>query len=770
MPHEPGKIRNVAVVGHRGTGKTSLVEAMLFQAGAINRLGAVEAGTTVSDWDDDEHKRQMSLAASLTHLEWHERKINLIDTPGDSGFQADTIAALQVVEGALVVVSGVMGVEVNTSRVWERAEKLELSRVVFVNMLDRERADFFRSLTALRDQLSDRCVAIQLPIGDEHELRGVVDLLHNCAYMDPSGAREGDPVPIPDDMAELAARYREKLLDAVVETDEALMERYLGGEELDPHDVAAALKTAVTSDELYPVACGIATRNLGTHALLDLLVEGVPSPARKPAPMDTAGATVAFVFKTVADPFAGRISCFRVYGGTVSGDTMLVNLRDKAKERIGGLMMLQGKDHEKAAAFNAGDIGVVAKLKDVQTGDLLADSERDLEPPPLAFTEPVMSFAVTPKTKGDEDKVAQALRRLHEEDPTLQIRRDPQTGEQLLSGMSQVHVEVAVGRLKSRFGVEVELHPPRVPYVETIKAEARAQGRYKKQTGGRGQFGDCVIVIEPLEGHVGYEFVDQIVGGVIPHGFRPAVDKGVQETMAHGVLAGAPVQGVRVRLVDGSYHTVDSSEMAFKVAGSMAFKSAYEKAQPTLLEPIMQLEATVPDEAVGAVNGDLNSRRGRLLGMEPTGGMTTIKAEVPMAEVLAYSQSLTSMTGGRGDYHMHFLRYEEVPSHIAQKLIESAKKDGRGRPGLTRRFRPRAGISRSGRHVARAERATLHGCASRGSAPSGTAASASGRCFLASGRSASRPTAASATSTSVRSAARPLSTTAGSRRAHPSVR
>jgi elongation factor G len=675
MPQEPGKIRNVAVVGHRGTGKSSLVEAMLFQAGAINRLGTVEAGTTTSDWDEDEQRRQMSLASSLAHLEWQGRKINLIDTPGDSGFQADTIASLRVVEGALVVVSGVMGVEVNTSRVWSRAEALELSRVVFVNMLDRERADFFRTLGALQEQLSDRCVAIQLPIGTEHELKGIVDLLHNCAYLDPGGGREGDPVPIPDEMAEVAAEYREKLLDAVVETDDALMESYLGGEELDPHAVAAALKSAVTTDQLYPVSCGVATKNLGTHSLLDLIVEGVPSPQRKGSGIETGGGTAAFVFKTVADPFAGKINVFRVYGGTVNADSTLVNLRDKAKERLGGLMTLQGKEHEKADGFVDGDLGAVAKLKDVQTGDLLADAERDIDVPRLDFPEPVMSFAVTPKTKGDEDKVAQALRRLHEEDPTLQLRRDAQTGEQLLSGMSQVHVEVAVARLKGRFGVEVELHQPRVPYVETIKAEARAQGRYKKQTGGRGQFGDCHIVIEPLEGHVGYEFVDQIVGGVIPQGFRPAVDKGIQETMAAGELAGAPIQGVRVRLVDGSYHTVDSSEMAFKVAGSMAFKSAYEKAQPTLLEPIMALEVTVPDEAVGAVNGDLNSRRGRLQGMDPVAGMTTIRAEVPMAEVLTYSQSLTSMTGGRGDYHMEFLRYEEVPAHIAQRLIEAAKKE-----------------------------------------------------------------------------------------------
>jgi elongation factor G len=675
MPIEAGKIRNVAVVGHRGTGKTSLVEALLFQAGKTNRLGTVDAGTTVSDWDEDEQKRQMSLSASLASCEWQGRKINLIDTPGDSGFQADTVASLRVVEGALVVVSGVMGVEVNTSRVWNRAEELALSRIVFVNMLDRERADFYRALGAVQEQLSERCVAIQLPIGAEHELTGVVDLLHNCAYMDPSGGREGDPVAIPDDMQATVEEYRTKLLDAVVETDEALMERYLGGEEIPPADIAAALKNAVTRDEIYPVTCGVATKNLGSHAVLDLIVEGFPSPAKKGSPIDTDANVAAFVFKTVADPFAGRISVFRVYAGEVKPDTTLVNHRDHSKERLGALMTLQGKEHERADGFGVGDIGAVAKLKDVQTGDVLVDAEHDLEPPAIGFPDPVMSFAVTAKTKGDEDKVAQALRRLSEEDPTLRLSRDPQTGEELLSGMSQVHVEVAVDRARRRFGVEMELHQPRVPYVETIKGTARAQGRYKKQTGGRGQFGDCHIEIEPIEGNVGYEFVDKIVGGVIPQGFRPAVDKGIQEAMQHGDLAGAPVQGVRVRLVDGSYHTVDSSEMAFKIAGSMAFRTAYEKAQPTLLEPIMELEVTVPDDSVGAINGDLNSRRGRLLGMEPQGGATTIKAEVPMAEVLTYNQALTSLTGGRGDYHMQFLRYEEVPAHIAQKLIETAKKE-----------------------------------------------------------------------------------------------
>jgi elongation factor G len=672
---DPAKIRNVAVAGHRGTGKTSLVEAMLFQSGAVNRLGSVEAGTTVADWEDEEHKRRMSLAASLTHAAWQDRKINLIDAPGDPGFQGDTIAALRVVEGALIVLSGVMGVEVQTTRVWERAAALGLSRVLFVNMLDRERASFFRALEALQSQLSPQCVAIHLPIGAEHELTGIVDLLHMSSYTSPEGEHEADPGPIPDELADQVAEYREKLLDAVVETDEGLMERYLDGQELTTDEVAHALKDAVTRGELFPVACGVATKNLGTTALLDLLVEGVPSPAKKGSPIEIGGGTAAFIFKTIADPFAGRINVFRVLGGTLKADSTVVNARSHGKERIGQLLEMQGKEHTQVGELVSGDIGAVAKLKETMTGDVLLDAEREVEQPKIDFPEPVMSFAITPKAKGDEEKMATSLRRLTEEDPTLVLRRDPQTGEQLVSGMSQMHVEVAVDRLQRRFGVEVELHQPRVPYLETIRRESKAQGRYKKQTGGRGQFGDCKIVLEPLPGHQGYEFVDKIVGGVIPQSFRPAVDKGIQEAMVHGELAGAPVQGVRVLLVDGSHHSVDSSEMAFKIAGSMAFKAAYEKADPVLLEPIMEVEVSVPDDSVGAVNGDLNSRRGRLQGMEPAGGMTNIKAEVPMAEILTYSQALTSLTGGRGDYHMHFLRYEEVPSHIAQKLIAEAKKE-----------------------------------------------------------------------------------------------
>ena len=547
-PSEPGKIRNVAVVGHRGTGKTSLVEAMLFQSGATNRLGAVEQGTTVADWDEDEQKRQMSLAAAVCHAEWQDRKLNLIDAPGDPGFQADSIAALRVVEGALFVLNGVNGVEVQTTRLWDRSEQLGLSRVLFVNMLDRERADFFVVLDQVREQFSKKCVAVQIPIGHEHELKGIVDLFHMRAYMSPEGDREGDPVDIPEEIAAQAASYREQLVDAVVETDEALMERYLEEGEVSGEELAAALKNAVSNDDLFPVLCGSATKNLGTTGLLDLLVEGVPSPAKKPLDLGIeANGAAAFVWKTVADPFAGRINVFRVLSGSVGSDSNLVNPRTKGKERFSQLLLLQGKEHSPADALQAGDIGAVAKLKDVMTGDLLSRRTTRQRRLTLDFPQPVMSFAITPKAKGDEEKMATALRRLAEEDPTLVLRRDDQTGEQLLAGLSQMHVEVAVDRLHRRFSVDVDLHQPRVPYLETIRKESRAQGRYKKQTGGRGQFGDCHIVLEPLAGHQGYEFVDKIVGGVIPQGFRPAVDKGIQEAMARGELAGAPVQGVRVR-------------------------------------------------------------------------------------------------------------------------------------------------------------------------------------------------------------------------------
>ena len=678
MPHrEPGTIRNVAVIGHRGTGKTSLVEALLYESGTVNRLGSVAEQSTVSDFDEDERKRGMSISASVTHLEWEGRLINLIDTPGEPSFQADVLSALRVVEGAIMTVSGVLGVEVGTERLWRRCDELGTSRLVLVNLLDRERADFFAALEQLRERLSDKCVAVEIPIGTEQDFRGVVDLVHMVAYLhgeDASGHDES--VPIPEDLKPLADEYHDKLMDVVAETSDELMERYLDGGEITREEMAVALKQLVTEGQVFPVGCGAATRNIGSHGLLDLIVEGLPSPARARNVPETGGAsTLAYIFKTIADPYSGRINLMRVYAGTLKGDSQLVNSRTHGKERVGQLLMLQGKDHTPTDELGAGMIGAVAKLKETNTGDVLADVDKPAAVEPIALPAPVVAFAIEARSKGDEDKVHASLRRLQEEDPSLDVHRDEETGEMIVGGLSQMHVETVLERMHRRFGVEVDLKPPRVPYRETIRKPARAHGRHKKQTGGRGQFGDCHIEIEPMEAHEGYEFIDKIVGGVIPQGFRPAVDKGIQEAMRKGELVGAPVVGVRVRLVDGSYHNVDSSEMAFKIAGSMAFKQAVASADPVLLEPIMRLDIAVPEENVGDVMGDMSSRRGRVLGMDPGPGTTVIHVEVPMAEVLGYAPDLTSMTGGRGDYTMQLLRYDEVPAHAAQGVIAAAQRD-----------------------------------------------------------------------------------------------
>ena len=678
MPHrEPGTIRNVAVIGHRGTGKTSLVEALLYESGTVNRLGSVADQSTVSDYDEDERKRGMSISASVTHLEWEGRLINLIDTPGEPSFQADVLSALRVVEGAIMTVSGVLGVEVGTERLWRRCDELGTSRLVLVNLLDRERADFFAALEQLRERLSDKCVAVEIPIGTEQDFRGVVDLVHMVAYLhgeDASGHDES--VPIPEDLKPLADEYHDKLMDVVAETSDELMERYLDGGEITREEMAVALKQLVTDGQVFPVGCGAATRNIGSHGLLDLIVEGLPSPARARNVPETGGAsTLAYIFKTIADPYSGRINLMRVYAGALKGDSQLVNSRTHGKERVGQLLMLQGKDHTPTDELGAGMIGAVAKLKETNTGDVLADVDKPAAVEPIALPAPVVAFAIEARSKGDEDKVHASLRRLQEEDPSLDVHRDEETGEMIVGGLSQMHVETVLERMHRRFGVEVDLKPPRVPYRETIRKPARAHGRHKKQTGGRGQFGDCHIEIEPMEAHEGYEFIDKIVGGVIPQGFRPAVDKGIQEAMRKGELVGAPVVGVRVRLVDGSYHNVDSSEMAFKIAGSMAFKQAVASADPVLLEPIMRLDIAVPEENVGDVMGDMSSRRGRVLGMDPGPGTTVIHVEVPMAEVLGYAPDLTSMTGGRGDYTMQLLRYDEVPAHAAHGVIAAAQRD-----------------------------------------------------------------------------------------------
>jgi len=667
--HPPAdRIRNVALVGHRGSGKTSLHEALMFEAGASSRLGSVPDKSTISDADPDEQARQMSISATLSSLSWQERKINLLDTPGEPSFVADALGALRVCESAVFVVNAVMGVEVTTSRLWARAAELDIARLLFVNMLDRERADFYRTLDGLKRAFGQHVVATEIPIGVEHEVSGVIDLVDMKAFRQDSAERGGwSEIPIPDEAAELAQEYREKLMDEVCEVSDALMERYLDGGDISHQEIVDALKEGTNHGRIFPVVCGVATRNLGTTRLLDAIVEDLPSPvkhgslqvgdveltASEDAPL------FAYVFKTRADPFAGRINLIRVYQGLMKADSQVLNTRAHVKERIGQLVVFAGKEAEHVDEFGPGDIGAVAKLKETRAGDWLAERDEPIEMPSI--------------------KVLSSLRRLQEEDPTIDLHRDQQTSEQIVAGLSQVHVEVIVDRLKDRFGVEVTLKPPRVPYRETIRGSAAAHGRHKKQSGGRGQFGDCHISIEPLADAAGdgnpahaYEFVNKIKGGVIPSSFIPAVEKGVREAMESGVLAGYPVQGVRISLFDGAFHSVDSSEIAFKLAGLQAMKDALSQADPVLLEPIMLVTLSVPEASVGDVIGDLNSRRGRPQGMEPVGAMTEIKAEVPMSEMLTYAPDLRSITQGQGDYTLEFLRYEEVPGHLSQKIVASA--------------------------------------------------------------------------------------------------
>ena len=688
MGHRPpDRIRNVALIGHRGSGKTSVAEAILFEAGKINRLGSVVDGTTVCDFEEDEQERQMSIDAAVASIDFHDRKINLIDTPGEPSFVADALAALRVVDSAVVVVNAVTGVEVHTERLWKRAADEGLSRLIFVNMLDRERADFFRTLDSLKAAFGQHVVATEIPIGAEHDVQGVVDLVDMKAFLyEGEGRGNSREAEIPEDLQEQAEEYREKLMDEVAENSDELMERYLEGEEISHDEIVTALKKGVTEGHLFPVTCGVATKNLGSDRLLEALLEDLPSPAMRGAihalgaedgdadiAPDESGDMLAYVFKTTADPYTGRINLLRVESGVLRSDSHILNATRRAKERVGQLSSPWGKEMDPVDELGPGDIGAVPKLKETRAGDVLAEKQTEIHFPPLDLPAPVMAFAYEAKSKGDEEKAATAIRRLEEEDPTLDVHRDPQTGEQIIAGLTQVHVEVIVDRIKRRFGAEIELHPPQVPYLETIRKPAKAHGRYKKQTGGRGQFGDCHIEIEPGEPGAGFEFVNAIKGGVIPGGFIPAVQKGVEEQMQKGVLAGYPVKDVRVRLYDGQYHTVDSSEMAFKIAGSMAFKQAAAEAEPYLLEPIVQMTIAAPEDTVGDVIGDLNSRRGRPLGMEPKGSATEIKAEVPMAEVLDYAPDLRAITGGRGDYTIEFLRYEEVPGHIAQKVIAASQ-------------------------------------------------------------------------------------------------
>ena len=684
---DPAKIRNVAVVGHRGSGKTSLVEAILHTAGVKNRLGSVVDGTTAMDHDEDEIKRQMSISAGLAHAEWDKRKINLVDTPGEASFISEAMAALTVVEGSLIVVNAVSKVEVQTERVWRRAEQLGVARLVAVNMLDRERADFDEVMIALTDRFGDGVVAVGLPIGSEQGFHGIVDLAHMKAYTYADTSGRGAEIPIPEDMLAAVESARETFVERVAESSDELIEKFLEGEEITLEEVLAALKSGVAEGRLSPVVPVSATKNIGTDDLLRMVEFALPSPSRagsRTVPLadgsgetevaaDSAEPAALVIFKTISDQFSGRINFTKIVSGHIASDTQLLNPRTGDKERTGNILTVVGKDTKGAEEAGAGDIVALAKLKDTSTGDTLTDPARAVRFPAVEFPPPAISFAITAKIKGEEEKVSNALRRLGEEDPAMQFRYDAQTHEMIIAGTSQVHVEVILDKMKRRFGVEVDLHPPRVPYLETIRKASKAQGRHKKQTGGRGQFGDCWIEIEPLPRGGGFEFEDAIVGGSIPRGFIPAVEKGIVETMERGVIAGYTVVDVKVRLFDGSYHSVDSSEMAFKIAGSLAFNKAMEGAAPVLLEPVMNVEVIAPEGNMGDIMGDLSSRRGRPQGSESMGEMHAIRAQVPLAEMLTYAPQLRSMTGGRGSYTMEIDHYEEVPAHLTEKIVEEAK-------------------------------------------------------------------------------------------------
>ncbi len=681
-------IRNVALVGHSGSGKTQLAAALLFTGGATTRLGLVDDGTTVTDYDDEEIARKHTLSSALAHLEWNKRKINLVDTPGMGNFLSDARAALRVVESALVVVDAVGGVQVSTEKIWEAADELKLPRLIVVNRLDRDRASLPRTLGSLHERLSRAAVAVQWPLGEDGGFAGVVDLVTQQAWRfadDGSGKATEEPVPA-SMQAEVDAA-RATLIEAVAEADDTLIERFFEAGTLTQEELLAGLGRSVRAGTLFPVFCASGLRNIGASLIADALVTYGPSPVDLPfrgvAPdgslttrtADHAAPLVVWVWKTIADQFAGRISLFRVVSGVFKSDTPVPNVTRNGTERVGHLLVLEGKTQTHVAEVRAGDLGAVAKLKDTHTGDTLGDACAGFSIPPLTFPDPVLAYAILPKTRGDEDKISTSMYRLLEEDPSIGYTRDEQTHDLLLSGQGQLHIEVTVAKLRRRFGVEVALAPPHIPYRETIAAAVEAHGRHKKQTGGHGQFGDCKIRMEPLPRGGGVEFVDDIFGGSIPRQYIPAVEKGIRESCGRGYLAGYPVVDVRVTVYDGSYHDVDSNELSFKMAGRLAFKDGMSRARATLLEPVMAVEVYAPSDFAGDLMGDLNSRRGQIAGMETRGTGTVIRAQVPMSEMLTYEQILTSTTGARGAYHMAFSHYAEVPAHLHAKIVAASRAD-----------------------------------------------------------------------------------------------
>ena len=687
MSEKVERIRNIALIGHGGAGKTSLAEALLYDSGVIKRLGSVDEGNSAMDFEPEELKRRSSISSGFHQLNWKNHTINLIDTPGDQNFFSDTKSCMQAADGVVVVVDAVDGVKVQTELAWEFAREFELPCVIFINRLDRERADFNRTFEDAKVSFAPKPIILQVPIGSEAEFKGAVDLIRNQAYVYGAGGK-AKKEDIPANMQDLVESEREVLIENIAEADDALIEKYLEGEPLSDEELNAALRDGIRSHTFVPVICGSATKNIGIDLLMDFIVTSMPSPAdRGPrkgidpdsgneierAPDENAPFS-AYVVKTLADPYAGRLTIFRVASGKLGRDGTFYNPNKDSKERFTQLLSITGKEQKAATEAGPGAIAAVAKLKETATGDTLCDSSNKIQ---YACAEPLpslISFAMTAKSKGDEDKIFISLTKLLEEDPSLKLERVVETKEILLSGLGQIHIETVLEKLKRKYGVEAQLNTPKVPYRETIKGSARVQGKHKKQTGGHGQFGDCWIQIEPLPRGQGFEFINAIVGGVIPKQYIPAVQKGIVESCQKGILGGFPTVDFKVTLDDGSFHQVDSSEMAFKIAGSLAFKKAVEGANPTLLEPIMKVRVITPEDFMGDIMGDLNGRRGKVLGMDNAGKNQVINAQVPMAEFLSYASDLRSMTGGRGIFTMEFSHYDEVPAQIAEKIIEEAKR------------------------------------------------------------------------------------------------
>ncbi len=680
-------IRNVALISHGGAGKTSLTEALLFTSGAVNRLGKVEAGNTTTDFDPDEIRKQVTINVGLAPLEWSDIKINLLDTPGYFDFIGDVLGALRVADSVITVVCAVSGVEVGTEKVWGYADDFNLPRFIVINKLDRENADFEKTLDQLRSHFGLSVAPLQMPIGKEANFKGVVDLVRQKAIMFSDDGMKTSEEEIPADLIDQAQDLREKLIEATAEADDSLLEKYLEGETLTDEEIEKGLRQGVLKGKIVPVLCAAATKNFGIQPLLDLVKSYLPSPldneeikGLKPngdeeviRKLSSDAPMSAFVFKTLADPYVGRINYFRVYSGSIKPDSQIYNATKDLQERFGQVFSMRGKNQITMEEVATGDIACVAKLQETATGDTLCDKANAIIFPALNFPEPVISFAVEPKTKGDEDKVMTGLSRFLEEDPTFHLERKAETKQTVISGLGELHLEIIVSRLAQKFGVEVDFSTPKVPYKETIRGQSRVEGKHKKQSGGRGQFGHVYIEMEPAETGQGLIFEDKIFGGSVPRQYIPAVEKGVREAMDEGVVAGYPVVDVIVRLVDGSYHTVDSSEMAFKIAAGQAFKKGMEQAGAVLLEPVMNIEVIVPEAFMGDIMGDLNSKRGRIQGMEPEGGQQKIRAQVPLSEMFKYSIDLRSMTQGRGFFTMAFAHYEEVPHQVAEQIVAAEK-------------------------------------------------------------------------------------------------